>query len=327
MPRFPAVRLRRLRENPLVRGLIRENRPHVSDLVMPLFVRPGKKQRKSIPTMPGIEQLSPDQVLNEGETLLKQGVQAVLLFGIPESKDSMASSGHAEDGVVQQAIGLLKKELPELLVITDVCMCDYSDHGHCGVVHEEGGKKFIDNDASLEVLSQIAGSMARAGADVIAPSDMMDGRVQKIRDELDAAGFKNLPIMSYAVKYASSFYGPFRDALESAPQFGDRRSYQMDPANGREAIREAQQDLEEGADILIIKPGLSCLDILRSLRDRVNCPLASYQVSGEYAGIKFASAAGAVDEEEAVFESWTVMKRAGADIIITYFARDYAKLL
>lgn len=327
MATFPIIRSRRLRENPSIRNLVRENRVHPSDLVMPFFVRPGKKVRRPITTMPGMEQLSADELLKECEALQKRGVGAVLLFGIPESKDANASAGFAEDGVVQEAIRLLKKELPELLVIADVCMCDYTDHGHCGVVHEEGDRRWIDNDASLEVLSKIAGSMARAGADVIAPSDMMDGRVQKIRDELDAAGFKQTPIMSYAVKYASSFYGPFRDALESAPKFGDRKSYQMDPANGREAIREAEQDLEEGADILIVKPGLPSLDILRSLRDRFDCPLAVYQVSGEYSSIKFAAQNKAFDEAQVVLESWTVMKRAGADILISYFSRDYAHLL
>jgi porphobilinogen synthase len=294
---------------------------------MPLFVRPGKKLRRAIAPMPGMEQLSPDQVLRECEALMQNGVGAVLLFGIPEGKDSQGTWGAREDGVVQQCIRLLKKEIPELLVMADVCLCDYTDHGHCGVVHEEGGKRVIDNDATLEILSKIAGSMARAGADIIAPSDMMDGRVMKIRDELDAAGFKQLPILSYAVKYASSFYGPFREAVGNAPQFGDRRSYQMDPANVREAIREAELDIEEGADILMVKPALPYLDVLKTLRDRFSVPLAAYQVSGEYAAIKFASQHQALDEAAAVLETWTAMKRAGADIIVSYFARDYASHL
>jgi porphobilinogen synthase len=292
---------------------------------MPLFVREGKKQRRSIGSMPGIEQLSPDEALKEGEALLKVGVGSVLLFGVSETKDAMGSAGYREDGVVQQAIALLKKELPELLTIADVCLCDYTDHGHCGLVQEVRGKKTIDNDASLEVLSKIAGSLARAGADMVAPSDMMDGRVAAIRDELDAAGFKHLPILSYAVKYASSFYGPFREALNSSPQFGDRRGYQMDPPNVREAIREAGQDLEEGADILMVKPALPYLDVLKTLSDQFPVPLAAFQVSGEYAAIKFAAAQGAFDEQAAVLETWTAMKRAGADILISYFAKDYAK--
>jgi porphobilinogen synthase len=277
--------------------------------------------------MPGIEQLSPDEILKEGQALLEVGVGAVLLFGVSEEKDATGSAGFQEDGVVQRAIALLKKELPELLLIADVCLCDYTDHGHCGLVQEVRGKKVIDNDSSLEVLSKIAGSLARAGADMVAPSDMMDGRVAAIRDELDAAGFKHLPILSYAVKYASAFYGPFRDALASQPKFGDRRGYQMDPANAREALREARQDLEEGADILMVKPALPYLDVLKALRDEFPVPLAAFQVSGEYVALKFAAAQGAFDEKAAVLESRTAMKRAGADILISYFAKDYAKEL
>jgi porphobilinogen synthase len=297
------------------------------NLVMPLFVVEGKKQRRPIRSMPGIERLSADEMLKEGEALLEAGVRSVLLFGVSEEKDALASAGYREDGVVQQAIGLLKKNLPELLTIADVCLCDYTDHGHCGLVQEVRGKKIIDNDSSLEVLSKIAGSLARAGADMVAPSDMMDGRVAAIRDELDAAGFKHLPILSYAVKYASSFYGPFREALGSAPKFGDRRGYQMDPANVREAIREARQDLEEGADILMVKPALPYLDVVKALREEFPVPLATFQVSGEYAAIKFAAAAGAFEEKAVVLESWTAMKRAGADILITYFAKEYARSL
>lgn len=324
---FPVQRSRRLREKAPIRRLVRETRLNRADLVMPFFVCPGKGVRKAIPTLPGLEILSADEVLREGERLLKDGVSAVLLFGIPETKDALASEAVREDGVISQAIRRFKKELPELAVIADVCLCDYTDHGHCGVVREERGERIIDNDASLEVLSKIAGGYARAGADIIAPSDMMDGRVAKIRDELDAAGFKHLPILSYAVKYASSFYGPFRDALENAPKFGDRRSYQMDPGNAREAIREAQEDIDEGADILMVKPAWGYLDVLKTLRDRFSVPLAAYQVSGEYAAIKFAAQHGALQEEAAVLETWTSIKRAGADIIVTYFAREYAKLI
>jgi porphobilinogen synthase len=325
MPLFPTLRPRRLRATPQIRDLVRETRLHRSGLVMPLFVRPGKKERRPIVSMPGIEQFSPDLALREGEAILKEGVGAILLFGIPEGKDAGASWGFREEGVVQHTIRLFKKELPELLLIADVCLCDYTDHGHCGVVLENEGKKVIDNDATLEILSKIAGSMARAGADIVAPSDMMDGRVLKIRDELDAAGFKNLPIMSYAVKYASVFYGPFREALESVPKFGDRRSYQMDPANFREALREAKQDIEEGADILMVKPALSSLDILHALRENFDLPLAAYQVSGEYAAIKFAAQHKAFDEKAAVLETWTAIRRAGADILVSYFAKEYAK--
>ncbi len=327
MSQFPTVRLRRLRENPTIRNLVGETRLHRDSLVMPLFIRPGKKIRRPIPTMPGIEQLSPDESLKEVEAILKAGVKSVLLFGIPEAKDPQASWGYREDGVIQNSIQLIKRKFPELAIIADVCLCDYTDHGHCGVVTEERGHKQIDNDATLEVLSQIAGSMARAGADIIAPSDMMDGRVQKIRDELDAAGFKELPIMAYSVKYASAFYGPFRDALESAPKFGDRKSYQMDFRNGREAIREAEQDIQEGADILMVKPASLYLDVIYSLRQKFPHPIAAYQVSGEYAAIKFAAQNKAFDEVSAVIEAWTAIQRAGANIIVSYFARDFAKSL
>ena len=324
---FPVARSRRLREKPAIRQLVRETRVDPSNLVMPFFVRSGKKLRKPIKTLPGLAQLSADELIRDCERLLKGGVSSVLLFGIPEKKDALASDAVSKKGVIAQAIALLKKNLPELLVIADVCLCDYTDHGHCGVVQGEGKNRLIDNDSSLEVLSRIAGNYARAGADIIAPSDMMDGRVGKIRDELDAAGFKQLPILSYAVKYASSWYGPFREALESAPKFGDRKSYQMDYANRREAIREAVQDIEEGADLLMVKPAGGYLDILRDLRERVSVPLAAYQVSGEYAAIKFSAERGALDEAAAVVESLTGIKRAGADVIVTYFAQEYAAKL
>jgi len=325
MAKFPIIRPRRLREDPRIRRLVSETRVHPDQLVMPLFIREGKELRRPINAMPGVDQLSPDQALKEGEALLKSGVRSVLLFGVSEEKDAIASAGYREDGVVQKAIGLFKKRLPEMLLIADVCLCDYTDHGHCGLVQDKAGEKTVDNDSTLEVLSKIAGSLARAGADIIAPSDMMDGRVAKIRDELDAAGFKHLPILSYAVKYASAFYGPFREALDSTPQFGDRKGYQMDPANAREAIREAAQDIEEGADILMVKPAMAYLDILKSLRDHFTVPLAAFQVSGEYSAIKIAAAKGVLDERAAVMETWTAMKRAGADIIISYFAGEYAK--
>jgi len=327
MAHFPTIRLRRLRQSQKIRNLVRETRLSRQMLVMPYFVRAGKGLRKAISSLPGLEQLSPDEVLKEAKSLLKSGVSALMLFGIPEDKDPQGSAAYREDGVIQETLRLLKKQVPEMLVIADVCLCDYTDHGHCGLVTGEDRAKIIDNDSSLEILSKIAGSLARAGADIVAPSDMMDGRVQKIRDELDAAGFKELPILSYAVKYASSFYSPFRDALESAPQFGDRRSYQMDPANKREALSEAEQDLDEGADILMVKPALSSLDIVASLRDEFAVPIAAYQVSGEYAAIKFAAQHKALHEESAVLETWTAIRRAGADILVTYFARDYARLI
>jgi len=327
MANFPTIRPRRLRHNPQIRRLVRETRLNRDMLVMPFFVRSGKGLRKPIASLPGLDQVSPDELLKDAKALLKGGVRALMIFGIPEKKDPMGSWAYREDAPVQQAIRLLKKHIPEMLIIADVCLCDYTDHGHCGLVQGEGEGRSIDNDSSLEVLSKIAGSLARSGADIVAPSDMMDGRVQKIRDELDAAGFKELPILSYAVKYASSFYGPFRDALESKPQFGDRRSYQMDPANQREALREAEQDLQEGADILMVKPALSSLDILQLLRDKIQVPLAAYQVSGEYASIRFAAQHGALHEESAVLETWTAIARAGADILVTYFARDFAKLI
>lgn len=327
MAQFPLIRPRRLRDNPKIRHWIQENHLHVDSLVMPIFVRSGKKIKRAIKTMPGIFQLSPDEVLKECEALLKANVKSILLFGIPPKKDALASWASRDDGVVQEAIGLIKKKFPELLLIADVCLCDYTDHGHCGVIKQEGKTLSIDNDASLEILTKIAASLARAGADVIAPSDMMDGRVSKIRDELDAVGFKHLPILSYAVKYASSFYGPFREALESAPRFGDRKGYQMNPANLREAFREAEQDIEEGADILMVKPGLSSLDVIYALRQRCQLPIAAYQVSGEYAAIRFAAQKGAFDETAAVLESWMALRRAGADIIVSYFARDFAKYL
>jgi len=328
MSPFPVHRPRRLRENPVIRSLVSETDLSIEDLVYPLFISSGKKVRNPVKSMSGVFQLSVDQLAKEAKEISSLKIPAVILFGIPESKDEVGSAGYSEKSVVCQAIAALKESTPDLLVITDVCLCEYTDHGHCGVVTDErGGEKRIDNDKTLELLSKMAGAHVRAGADVVAPSDMMDGRVQKIRDELDAAGYKETPILSYAVKYASAFYAPFRDAADSSPQFGDRRSYQMDPANVREALREAALDLEEGADILMVKPALPYLDVIKTLREKFPVPLAAYQVSGEYSMIKAASEKGWIDEKKVVLESLTSIKRAGADFILSYFAKDVAKWL
>jgi len=308
--------------------LVRETQLEVSDLVYPLFVRQDLKASRPIPSMPGILQHSLKEIAKEAKEIVKLGIPAVILFGIPSEKDAIASSGYEEGNVVGEAIQRIKTACPDLVVIADVCLCEYSDHGHCGLIGKDSqGHKIIENDSSLELLSRMAGVFARAGADMVAPSDMMDGRIQIIRDELDAAGYKETPILSYAVKYASAFYGPFRDAAGSAPQFGDRSSYQMDPGNAKEALREALLDLEEGADILMVKPAMAYLDVLRLLRDQVEAPLAAYQVSGEYSMIKAAAQKGWIDEKRAVLESLTCIKRAGADFILTYFAKDAAKHL
>src|SRR4030095_13272597 len=297
MSPFPIQRPRRLREKEWIRSLVRENEISVDHLVFPLFVTHGKKIKNPVKAMPGVHQFSVDQLEKEAKEILRLKIPAVILFGIPETKDAVASSGVGADSVIVKAIRTLKQAAPELGVIADVCLCAYTDHGDCGVVVREGKKPpRIDNDATLEILSKMAGIYARAGADMVAPSDMMDGRVLKIRDELDAAGYKEVPILSYAVKYASSFYGPFREAAGARPPFGDRRSYQMDPANVREALREAALDLEEGADILLVKPALPCLDVLKTLRDKFSSPLAAFQVSGESSMIKAAAANGYLDE-------------------------------
>lgn len=325
---FPEYRPRRLRQNEKMRAMIRETEISVNDLIYPLFVCPGKGMKEPVKSMPGCFQMSVDVVVAEAKKASEAGVPAVLLFGIPETKDDRGSQAWHRHGSVQQAIAEIKAEVPALQVITDVCLCEYTAHGHCGVLINKGeGKVTVDNDATLELLAKIALSHARAGADIVAPSDMMDGRVGAIRDVLDENDFSNIPIMSYAVKYASSFYGPFRDAAECAPQFGDRRSYQMDPANIREAIREAALDLEEGADILMVKPGMPYLDVIRVIRDEFNLPVAAYQVSGEYAMIKAAAMNGWIDEKQVMLESLTCFKRAGADIIITYFALDAARMM
>ncbi len=320
---FPEYRPRRMRRNEALRTMIRETTLSAGQLVYPLFIVAGKNVRNPVASMPGVNQISVDQLAAEAKELLELGVNAVMLFGIPEKKDGVGSGAHAKDGIVQRAIRELKNKAPGLLVITDVCLCEYTDHGHCGfLVNNE-----VDNDATLEILAKTALSHVRAGADMVAPSDMMDGRVAEIRAALDENNFEMIPIMSYAVKYASSFYGPFRDAADSTPQFGDRRGYQMDPANSREALREATLDVDEGADILMVKPALAYLDIIAKLRDEFDLPLAAYHVSGEYAMIKAAAANGWIDGERAMQETLLSIRRAGADIIITYFAKDMARLL
>jgi len=320
---YPTHRPRRLRRTSALRRLVAETRPSIDGLVLPLFVAPGSGVTQPVAAMPGVAQLSVDRAVEECKAVHDLGIPAVMLFGIPERKDAIGSSAYAADGVVMRAVAAIKRALPELLVITDVCLCEYTDHGHCGLV--EGGE--VVNDASLEPLTAMAVAHARAGADVVAPSDMMDGRVAAIRSGLDHAGFADLPIMSYAAKYASAFYGPFREAAGSTPQFGDRRGYQMDPANGTEALREIALDIEEGADIVMVKPALAYLDVIRRVRERFDVPLAAYAVSGEYAMIKAAAAAGMIDEARAIIETHTAIVRAGASIVLTYFAKDLARVL
>jgi porphobilinogen synthase len=320
---FPDYRPRRLRQSAALRKLVSETRLSVEQLVLPLFARAGKKLRREINAMPGVFQLSPDEILREAEHSHNLGVPAVLLFGIPDKKDARASGAFAPNGIVQQTVRLLKKELPSLLVITDVCLCEYMEHGHCGIVSH--GK--ILNDPTLKILAQTALSHAEAGADIVAPSDMMDGRVRAIRATLDKKGFADTPIMSYAAKFASAFYGPFREAAESAPRFGDRRSYQMDAANANEALREVALDIQEGADIVMVKPALAYLDILQRVKSEFGLPTAAYAVSGEHAMIKAAAANGWIDERAVTLESLLAMRRAGADILITYAATDVANWL
>jgi porphobilinogen synthase len=316
-------RPRRLRATDALRALVRETRLAASDLVYPLFVAHGDGLRRGIPSMPGVFHLSVDTLVREAAAARADGVGAVLLFGIPETKDARGSEAFAEDGIVQRAVGALKRELPDLIVITDVCLCEYTDHGHCGLV--EKGR--VLNDPTLDLLARTAVSHAAAGADVVAPSDMMDARVGAIRRALDGHGFAETALMSYAAKYASVFYGPFRDAAGSAPAWGDRRSYQMDPANRREALREVRLDIDEGADIVMVKPALPYLDIVRDVREMTELPVAAYNVSGEYAMLKAAAANGWLDERRAVLETLTGIRRAGADIILTYHARDAARWL
>jgi porphobilinogen synthase len=307
--------------------MVRETQLSAGQLVLPLFARSGRKLRKPIGAMPGVFQLSPDELLVEARAAFEAGVPAVLLFGIPDSKDEKASGAYAPRGIVQQAIRLLKKELPGLMVITDVCLCEYMSHGHCGIVRANQSGASILNDPTLKLLARTAQSHAEAGADMVAPSDMMDGRVRAIREQLDASGFEDLPIMSYAAKFASAFYGPFREAAESTPKFGDRRSYQMDAANGREALREVALDIAEGADIVMVKPALAYLDILYRVKTEFGYPTAAYAVSAEYSMIKAAGANGWIDERAVTMESLLAMRRAGADILITYAATDVARWL
>jgi porphobilinogen synthase len=320
---FPQLRLRRLRRTEGLRALVRENQVQVGDLIYPMFVVEGRGIKQEVASMPGIIRYSPDELPPEIEEIARLRIPAVLLFGIPEHKDEVGSSAYDPEGVIQQAVQKIKKLVPQLLVITDVCLCQYTSHGHCGIVVGDQ----IDNDQTLPLLAKIALSHAEAGADIVAPSDMMDGRVKAIREMLDVNGFQHIPILSYAAKYASAFYEPFREAAESAPQFGDRRSHQMDPPNVREALREVEQDIAEGADIIMIKPALAYLDVIRQVRNTFSCPLAAYNVSGEYAMVKAAVRQGWLDERKAVLEILTAIKRAGADIIITYHAKEVASWL
>ncbi|EEP60796.1 porphobilinogen synthase [Sulfurihydrogenibium yellowstonense] len=320
---FPVNRLRRLRKNENIRRLVRENHLLVDDLIYPIFIEDGKDIKKEIPSMPGIFRWSLDRVNEELDEVANLGIPAVLLFGIPSHKDEVGSDTWSEEGIIQRAIRHIKKHYPNLYIITDVCFCEYTSHGHCGVLHDHD----VDNDLTLENTKKQVVSHAKAGADMVAPSGMMDGVVKTIREALDEAGYKHIPIMAYSAKYASSYYGPFREAADSAPAFGDRRTYQMDPANRREALREVAIDIEEGADIVMVKPALSYLDIIRDLRNTFNVPIAAYNVSGEYSMIKAAGKLGWIDEKKVMLETLISMKRAGADIIITYFAKEVAKIL
>ncbi len=320
---FPINRPRRLRRTETLRRMVRETRLAPEDLILPLFVCPGRDVKRAVESMPGVAQLSVDNAAREARETFAAAVPAVILFGLPEHKDPQGSEAWKDSGVVQNAIREIKERVPEMLVITDVCLCEYTDYGHCGVIAGQD----VDNDATLELLAREALSHARAGADMVAPSDMMDGRVGAIRRTLDQNGFANTPIMAYSAKFASAFYGPFREAAESTPQFGDRRSYQMDPANGDEAMREVALDLEEGADIVMVKPALPYLDLIYRVKQEFNCPLAAYNVSGEYSMIRAAGRNGWIDEQRATLEVLTAIKRAGADLILTYFAKDVARLL
>ena len=318
---FPTERPRRLRRTPRLRALVRETRVTPDRLVYPLFVVPGDGARHEIPSLPGCFHLSAEEAAREAREVESLGIAGVILFGLPRAKDTVGSEGSAEDGVVQRAVRAIRSECRDLLVMTDVCLCEYTSHGHCGVV--DGGE--VQNDPTLELLARMAVSHARAGAHVVAPSDMMDGRVGAIRKALDASGFADTPILSYAAKYASAFYGPFREAADSAPQFGDRRGYQMDPPNVREAVREARLDVEEGADIVMVKPALPYLDVIRAVRESCDGPIAAYNVSGEYAMVKAAAQKGWIDEPRVVQETLVSISRAGADVILTYHAKDFAR--
>ena len=320
---FPKIRMRRLRTTATMRRMVRETAVSVDNLVYPLFVREGDGLKEPIKSMDGCFHFSPDTIASEAAEVASLGIPAVLLFGLPAAKDPTGSEAWAEDGVVQRAIKAIKTQAPDLLVITDVCLCEFTDHGHCGVIKDGT----VDNDPTCELLAKMALSHAQAGADIVAPSDMMDGRVKHIREALEENGFRDVALMSYAAKYASAFYGPFRDAAESAPAFGDRRSYQMDPGNGDQAMAEIALDIEEGADIVMVKPALPYMDIIYRARQRFDCPIAAYNVSGEYMMVKSSAAAGLSDEEATMMEVLTSLKRAGADILITYFAKDAARKL
>lgn len=320
---FPITRLRRLRESKGVRELVRETRLSLDDLIYPMFVHHGKDIKREIPSMPGQYQWSIDRLVPEVERLAELGIKAIIFFGIPESKDETGSGAYDRDGIVQSAMRAIKKAEVDILLIGDVCLCEYTSHGHCGMLKD--GR--IDNDSTLDLLARTAVSQAEAGADMVAPSDMMDGRVLEIREALDHAGYAHLPIMSYAAKYASAYYGPFRQAADSAPAFGDRRSHQMDPANSDEALREVQLDVDEGADIVMVKPALAYLDVIRRVKDEFNMPLAAYAVSGEYSMIEAAAAKGWIDRDRIIYESLIAIRRAGADLILTYHAPDVAEMM
>ncbi len=324
---FPITRMRRTRRNEALRSLVRETRLSPASFIYPLFVCPGEGVRREVRSMPGVFNLSVDEAVKEAHEVSALGIGGLILFGLPETKDETATGAWADDGIVQRATRAIKQALPSLLVIGDVCLCEYMSHGHCGVIAKSGNDYEIQNDASLEILAKTAVSQARAGVDIIAPSDMMDGRVAAIRTALDADGFADTPILSYAAKFASGFYGPFREAADSAPAFGDRRSYQMDPPNLREAMREIELDLAEGADMIMVKPAIAYLDVIAEARRRFDVPLAAYQVSGEYAMIQAAAHNGWIDRDRVMMESLTAIQRAGASIILTYFAKDAARLL
>ncbi|HAH07479.1 MAG TPA: porphobilinogen synthase [Elusimicrobia bacterium] len=324
---FPTQRLRRTRATPALRELVRETKLDRGDLILPLFVRPGRGEKRPIRSMPGQFQLSVDELVKLAREARKAGIPGVILFGIPDKKDARASGAWAKNGIVQRAIRALKDKTPELAVLADLCFCEYTDHGHCGIIRKAKGGFVLDNDATLELAAKTALSQAEAGADVIAPSGMADGQVGAIREALDKGGFSHTPILAYAAKYASAFYGPFREAAESPPKFGDRSTYQMDPANAREALREVALDVEEGADMVMVKPALPYLDVVRAVRERFSLPVAAYNVSGEYAMVKAAAQKGWIDERRVVLEALTSIKRAGADFILTYHAMDAARWL
>lgn len=324
---FPYVRMRRLRQNQILREMVKETRIDLKDLIYPLFVVEGKNIRKEVNSMPGVFNLSIDEVIRECKEIEELGIPAIILFGIPDKKDEIGSSAYDPNGIIQKAVREIKKQKFNLIVITDVCFCEYTSHGHCGILREGRYGLEVDNDKTLEALAKQALSHVEAGADVVAPSDMMDGRVLAIREALDENGFEYVPILAYSAKFASSFYGPFREAAQSAPSFGDRKGYQMDPANGNEALREVELDIEEGADIVMVKPALSYLDIIWRVKEIFGVPVACYNVSGEYSMVKAASSLGYIDEKKVVMEILTSMKRAGADLILTYFAKDVARYI